>query len=41
MVRAQAVNDHPKFLDMMAEVVLAVCGTYKRGRPLNVVPCGD
>jgi ferrochelatase len=36
MVRAQAVNDHPKFIDMMADVVLRVCGRY-RGRPLEIV----
>ena len=38
MVRAQAVNDHPRFLDMMADVVLGVCGRYERARPLQLVP---
>jgi protoporphyrin/coproporphyrin ferrochelatase len=37
MVRAQAVDDHPRFIEMMAEVVLAVCRRYERGRPLEVV----
>ena len=40
MVRAQAVNDHPAFLDMMAEVVLDVCRRYARGRALDVVVPG-
>ena len=38
MVRAQAVNDHPRFLDMMANVVLGVCDRYERARPLELVP---
>jgi ferrochelatase len=38
MVRAQAVNDHPRFLDMMADVVLGVCSRYDRARPLELVP---
>ena len=38
MVRAQAVNDHPLFLDMMADVVLAVCRRYEHARPLELVP---
>jgi ferrochelatase len=37
MVRAQAVNDDPPFLDMMADVVLQVCRRYDRSRPLEVV----
>jgi protoporphyrin/coproporphyrin ferrochelatase len=37
MVRAQAVNDDPQFLDMMADVVLQVCRRYDRARPLEVV----
>jgi len=37
MVRAQAVNDHPQFLDMMADVVLQVCHRYEGARPLEVV----
>jgi ferrochelatase len=38
MVRALAVNDHPLFLDMMADVVLTVCRLYERTRPLELVP---
>jgi ferrochelatase len=38
MARAQAVNDHPRFLDMMADVVLRVCRRYERARPLELVP---
>jgi ferrochelatase len=38
MVRAQAVNDHPLFLDMMADVVLAECRRYDRTLPLELVP---
>jgi protoporphyrin/coproporphyrin ferrochelatase len=37
LVRAQAVNDHPLFLDMMADVVLQVCRRYEKARPLEVV----
>jgi ferrochelatase len=38
MVRAQAVNDHPLFLDMLADVVLGVCRRYEHARPLELVP---
>jgi ferrochelatase len=38
MVRAKAVNDHPRFLDMMADVVLRVCHRYEHARPLELVP---
>jgi hypothetical protein len=38
MARAHAVNDHPQFLDMMADVVLRVCHRYERARPLELVP---
>ncbi len=37
LARAQAVNDHPLFLDMMADVVLHVCRRYDNSRPLEVV----
>lgn len=37
MVRAEAVNDDPLFLDMMADVVLRTIARYERGRPLPVV----
>jgi ferrochelatase len=32
--RAQTVNDHPRFLEMMADVVLATAHRYARARPL-------
>jgi protoporphyrin/coproporphyrin ferrochelatase len=34
MERAQAANDHPRFLDTMADVVLDTVEKYGRGRPL-------
>ena len=34
MTRAAAVNDHPRFLDMMADVVAQVWRRYERGVPL-------
>jgi protoporphyrin/coproporphyrin ferrochelatase len=37
MARALAVNDHPFFLDMMAEVVGDVRRRYDRSRPLELV----
>jgi ferrochelatase len=37
MVRAESVNAHPVFLDMMADVVLGVVRRYEQGRPLEVV----
>jgi protoporphyrin/coproporphyrin ferrochelatase len=37
MARAQAVNDHPLFIDMMADVVLRVCRRYEHARPLELV----
>ena len=37
MVRAEAVNDDPLFLDMMADVVLQTIRRYERGRPLPIV----
>lgn len=37
MARAAAVNDHPAFLDAMADAVIAVSGRYAGGRPLEVV----
>lgn len=36
MVRAEAVNDDPLFLDMMADVVLRTVSRYERGRPLPI-----
>jgi len=37
MTRAQAVNDDPRFLDMMADVVLATVRRHESGRPLTLV----
>lgn len=37
MVRAEAVNDDPLFLDMMADVVQQTIRRYERGRPLPIV----
>ena len=37
MVRAEAVNDDPLFLDMMADVVLRTIRRYETGRPLPIV----
>ncbi len=37
MVRSEAVNDDPLFLDMMADVVLDTIAWYKDGRPLPIV----
>jgi ferrochelatase len=34
MVRARAVNDHPAFLDMLADIVRATVSRYAAGRPL-------
>ena len=38
MARASAVNDHPVFLDMMADVVETACQQYAGGTPLPIVP---
>jgi len=38
MVRAKAVNDHPQFLDMLADMVEATVARYRRTRPLPIVP---
>ena len=40
MVRAEAVNADPLFLDMMADVVLRTIRRHERGRPLPIVPAG-
>ena len=37
MARAEAVNDDPLFLDMMADVVLRTIRRYETGRPLSIV----
>ena len=38
MVRAKAVNDHPAFLDMLADMVKETVDRYAAGRPLPLVP---
>ena len=38
MVRARAVNDHPAFLDMLADVVRATVERYAGGQPLPFLP---
>jgi ferrochelatase len=38
MARAEAVNDDPMFLDMMADVVLKTVSRYQGGRALPVLP---
>ena len=38
MQRAEAVNDDPLFLDMMADVVLNAARRFEPGRPLPVAP---
>ena len=37
MTRAQAVNDHPRFLDALAGAVSDVCRRYAGARPLSLV----
>ncbi len=41
MTRAEAVNDNPLFLDMMADVVLATMRRYASGRPLPLARARD
>ena len=40
MARAEAVNDDPLFLDMMADMVLRTIRRHAHGRPLPLVPAG-
>ena len=37
LARAESVNDDPRFLDMMADVVLRTIARYERGRALPIV----
>jgi ferrochelatase len=37
LTRAHAVNDHPRFLDAMTDVVLSTLGRYATGRPLPIL----
>ena len=41
MARAEAVNDDPLFLDMMADVVLRTIARYETGRPLPFAALGS
>jgi ferrochelatase len=36
LARAQTANDHPIFLDMMADVVWRTWQRYRTGRPLSL-----
>lgn len=38
MVRAEAVNDDPQFLDLIGDVVLQTWRRYQSGRPLPIAP---
>jgi protoporphyrin/coproporphyrin ferrochelatase len=38
MSRAEAANDDPRFLDMLADVVQKAIARYGRGRPLPITP---
>jgi len=40
MARAEAVNDDPRFLDMMADMVLRTVRRYDRGYPLPIAGAG-
>jgi hypothetical protein len=37
MARAAAVNDHPRFVDALADAVIATIERYGRSRPLTLV----
>ena len=37
MVRARAVNDHPRFIDTLADAVIGVVERYRGGRPLPLI----
>ena len=41
MRRAAAVNDDPRFLDMMADIVRSTVDRYRGGRPLPICPAAD
>lgn len=38
MARANAVNDHPAYIEAMTGAVVAVCERYAAGRPLPLLP---
>jgi hypothetical protein len=37
MARAVAVNDHPRFIDALADAIVATVDRYRAGRPLPIV----
>lgn len=41
MIRAKSANDHPAFLDMLADVVARLEQRYRGARPLPIVPDRD
>ena len=41
MRRAAAVNDDPRFLEMMADVVRSTVARYRDGRPLPICPAAE
>jgi len=41
MTRAEAVNDDPRFLDMMADMVMRTIGRHEHGRPLPIAPAPE
>jgi protoheme ferro-lyase len=41
MARAKSVNDHPRFVDAMADTVIDTIERYRRGTPLRVVSGGQ
>ena len=38
LARAEAVNDHPRFIEALADVVSETVKRYDRGRPLTILP---
>ncbi len=38
LARAEAVNDHPRFIEALADVVSKTVSRYGRSRPLSIVP---
>ena len=41
MARASAVNDHPRFIDTMADAVIQTVRRYDHARPLQIVAAPD
>jgi hypothetical protein len=38
LARAEAINDHPRFIEALSDVVIETVARYGRGRPLSIVP---